>query len=180
MVEGTLQETQGVIHALRVIKSGLSAQECGNMGDVRDSWADDEADCQTSSQKSPHNVKANDVELGQAGPSEQVSRNMNEVHGSCPNDETDCQGSGQLQSSGNLDNKATTNVTSTDVGMNYPSTASATAAETKRNSLNVQEKTNHPTPQSSCQTTRSDVPSSVTMTSVTDEISSEKVPLDLT
>ena len=150
------------------------------MGDVRDSWADDEADCQTSSQKSSHNVKANDVELGQAGPSEQASRNTNEVHGSCPDDETDCQGSGQLQSSGNLDNKATTNVTSRDVGMNYPSTASTTAAETKRNSLNVQEKTNHPTPQSSCQTTRSDVPSSVTMTSVTDEISSEKVPLDLT
>ena len=86
------------------------------MGDVRDSWADDEADCLTSSQKSPHNVKANDVELGQAEPSEQASRNTNEVHGSCPDDETDCQGSGQLQSSGNLDNKATTNVISRDVG----------------------------------------------------------------
>ena len=50
------------------------------MGDVRDSWADDEADCQTSSQKLSHNVKANDVELDQAGPSEQVSRNTNEAY----------------------------------------------------------------------------------------------------
>ena len=66
------------------------------MGDVRDSWADDEADCQTSSQKLSHNVKANDVELDQAGPSEQASRNMNEAHDSCPGDETDCQDSGQL------------------------------------------------------------------------------------
>ena len=180
MVEGTLQETHGVIHGLKVIQSGSSAQECGNMGDVHDSWADDEADCQTSSQKSSHNVKANDVELGQAGPLEQASRNTNEVHDSCPDDETDCKDSGQLQSSGNLDNKVTTNVISRDVGMNYPSTASATAGETKRDSLNAQEKTNHPTPWSSCQTTRSDVPSSATMTSGIDEISSEKVPLDLT
>ena len=60
------------------------------MRDVSDSWADDEADCQTSSQTSSHNVKANDVEFGQAKPSEQVSRNMNEVHHSCPDGETDC------------------------------------------------------------------------------------------
>ena len=56
----------------------------------------------------------------------------------------------------------------------------ATAAETKRDSLNAQEKTNHPAPWSSCQSTRSDAPSSATMTSVTDETSSAKVPLDLT
>ena len=150
------------------------------MGDVRDSWADDEADCQISSQKSSYNVEANDVELGQAGLSEQASRNMNEVHDSCPDDKTDCQDSGQLQSSDNLGNKANTNVISRDVRMNHPSTASATAAEAKRDSLNAQEKTNHAILWSSCQTTRSDVPSSATMTSVTDQISSEKVPLDLT
>ena len=150
------------------------------MGDVRNSQADDEADSQTSSQTSSRNVKAQGVELGQAGPSQQASRNTNEVHDSCPDDDTDCQDSGQFQSSGNLDSKATTNVISREVEMNHPSAASATAAETKRNSLSAQEKTNHPTPQSSCQSTRSDAPSSATMTSVTDEISSEKVPLDLT
>ena len=57
VVVGTLQETQGIIHGLRVIQSGSSAQECGNMGNVRDSWEDDEADCQTLSQTSSHNVK---------------------------------------------------------------------------------------------------------------------------
>ena len=180
VVVGTLQETQGIINGLRVIQSGSSAQEFGNVGDVRDSWSDDEADCQTSSQMLSHNVKANDVELGQAGPSEEASRNRYEVHDSCPDDETDCQDSGQLQSSGNLNNKATMNVISRDVEMNHPSTASATAAKTKRDSLNAQEKTNHPIPQSSCQTSRYDASSSATMNSVTDGISSEKVPLDLT
>ena len=175
VVVGTLQETQGVIHGLRVIQSGSSAQECGNMGSVCDSWTDDEADCQTSSRTLSDNVKANDVELGQAGPSEQASRNMNEVHDSCLDDDTDCQDAGQLQSSSYLDNKATTSVISRDVEMN-----DATAAETKRDSLNAQEKTNHPAPWSSCQSTRSDAPSSATMTSVTDETSSAKVPLDLT
>ena len=180
MVVGALQDTQGIIHGLRVIQSGSPAQEYGNMGDVCDSWADDEADCQTSSQMSSHNVKANDVELGQAGPYEQASMNTNEVHDSCPDDETDCRDSSHLQSSGHLDNKATTNVMPRDVEMNHPSTASATAAETKRDSLNAQEKTNHPTPRSFCQTNRSDAPSSATMKSMTDEISSEKVSLDLT
>ena len=54
--------------------------------------------------------------------------NTNKVHGSCPDDETDCQDLGQLQSSGNQENKATTNVISRDVEMNHPSTASATPA----------------------------------------------------
>ena len=140
------------------------------MGDIHDSWADDETDCQTSNQTSSHNVKANDVELGQAGPSEQASINTNEVHDSCPDDETDCQALGQLQLSGNLDKKATTNVISRDIKMNHPSTASANAAETKRDSLNAQKKTNHPISRRSWQTTRYDAPSSATMTSVTDEI----------
>ena len=60
------------------------------MGNVRGSWADDEADCHTSNQTLSHNVKVNDIELGQAEPSEKVSRNTNEVHDSCPDDETDC------------------------------------------------------------------------------------------
>ena len=90
VVEGTLQETQRIVHGLRLNQSRLSEQECKGMRDVSDSWADDEADCQTSSQTSSHNVKANDVEFGQAKPSEQVSRNMNEVHHSCPDGETDC------------------------------------------------------------------------------------------
>ena len=60
-----------------------------------------------------------------------MSRNTNEVHDSCPDDETDCLDSGQLQSSGNLDNKATTNVISRDVEMNHPATVSASAAETE-------------------------------------------------
>ena len=60
------------------------------MGDVRDSWADDNADCQTSSQTLSHNVKVNDIELGQAEPSEQESRNANAVHDSCLDDKTDC------------------------------------------------------------------------------------------
>ena len=45
VVMGTLQETQGIIHDLWVNQSGPSEQECGNMEDVHDSWADDEADC---------------------------------------------------------------------------------------------------------------------------------------
>ena len=150
------------------------------MGDVCDFWADDKADCQTSSQTLSHNVKTNDIELGHAGPSVLAYKNTNEVHDYCPDDETDYQDSGQLQSFGNLDNKVTTNFISRNVGMNHSSTASATAAETKGDSLNAQEKTNHPTPWSSCQTTRSDALSSLTMRSVTDEILSEKLPLDLT
>ena len=103
---------------LRVNQSGPLEQEGGNMGDVHESWADDEADSQTSSQTLSHNAKANDVELGHAGPSEQVSRNRNEVHHSCPHDKTDCQDSGQLQLPSNLDNKTTKNVISKDVEMN--------------------------------------------------------------
>ena len=85
-----------------------------------------------------------------------------------------------MQSSCNLDNKATTNVISRDVEMNHLSNVSATASETKKDGLNAQEKKNHPTPWCSGQTTRSDAPSFATITSVTDEVSSEKDPMDLT
>ena len=90
VVVGTLQETQGIKHGLRVIQSGSSPEEYGIMGDVCDSQADNDADCQTSSQTLSHNVKVNDVELGQAEPSEQESRNANAVHDSCLDDKTDC------------------------------------------------------------------------------------------
>ena len=87
-----------------------------------------------------------------------------------PDDETDCQDSGQLQTSSNFENKATTIVISRDVEMNHPCTVSATTAETEGDGLDALEKTNYPTPQSSCQTTRSDVLSSAVMTSVEGKI----------
>ena len=85
-----------------------------------------------------------------------------------------------MQSSSNLDNKATTNVIFRDFEMNHSSTISATTAETKKDGLNALKKTNHPTRRSSCKTARSDSPSSTTMTSVKDEVSSENEPTDLT
>ena len=127
-----------------------------------------------------HNAKANDIELGQDGPSEQVSRNTNEVHDPCPDDETDCQDSGQLQSPNNLDNKTATNVIPRDVEMNHTYTVSATDAVTEGGGFNALEKTNHPTPWSSCQTTRSDALFSAIVTSMADKTSSEKVSMDLT
>ena len=163
------------------------------MDDVPDSWADDETEIHTSSHMTSHrkpgakpmvnnvsmNVKAYDVELGKAVLSGQVSRNTKRVHDSCPDDDTDCQDSSQLQSSGNLANKATTNVISIDVKMSHPSTASATAAKAKRGCLNALKKRNHPTPQSSCRTSSSDAVPSAAI-SVTNKISSRKVSMDLT
>ena len=86
------------------------------------------------------NVKEHGVELDQSGPLGQVPRNMNGVHDSCPDDKTDCQDPGQLQTSSNFENKATTNVISRDVEMNHPSTVSATTAETEGDDLDALEK----------------------------------------
>ena len=193
VVEGALQRTQQITHDLRVNQSRLSEQGYGNIENVPDSWIDDEGGCQTSSHLTSHrkpgvkpmvnnvcmNIKLNDVELGHAGSSGQVSRKTKGVHDFCPDDETDCQASGQLQLSGNLDNKATTNFISRDVERNHPSTVSATAAEAKRGGLDALKKINHPTPRSFCRTNSSDAVPSATI-SVANEISSGKVPMDLT